>query len=259
MADLFINNFQLFMFVFLRVSGIFVINPFFGSDEIPLPYKAGLSFFIALVLLPMAMKLDIVVPKDFLTFAFAAGKEVLIGLAIGFFCTIIYSLFQTAGEFFGIPMGFGIVQVYDPTAQLEIPLIGQYQALIAVLVFLTINGHHEVLKALYNSYEFIPVLDMSKAAPVFSSHLIAVFSHSFKIAFQIAMPMIGTLFLMTLVMGLLSKSAPQMNVMMLGFPVNIWVGMVTLMIVVPLLCVWMAKIFYGMFTDINIMLKGLGT
>jgi flagellar biosynthetic protein FliR len=159
-----------------------------------------------------------------------------VGLFVGFLVSVIVSAFQLAGEYFSVQIGFGINEVLDPLAQVSIPLIGQLKNLIGLLIFLVIGGHHFLIKAIYRSYELVPVVSLGPGASAgMLKFLTHIFSGMFVVALKIALPVMGTVFLISVTMGVLSKAAPQMNIMMLGFPLKIMVAFGVIMLTSPLI------------------------
>ena len=163
-------------------------------------------------------------------------REIGIGLFIGFLITMIFAAFQLAGQFFAVQIGFGINEVLDPLSQISIPLVGQLKNMIGLLIFLVINGHHFLVKAIYRSYELAPIFPLGNEA---SSGLLKFLVHSmsgmFVIALKIALPVVATIFLVTVSLGILAKAAPQMNIMMLGFPFKIAVAFGVMILITPLI------------------------
>lgn len=231
----FVYHFQVFLLIMMRMSSMIVIAPFFSSGVIPFRIKALIAFLISLVIFPVIAGKNPGITGDMGTYYLLIVKEILIGLYIGFLVSIIFTAFQLAGEFYSVQIGFGISEVMDPLAQISIPLIGQLKNLIGLLVFLVLNGHHFLIKAIYRSYELAPVMpvDMVK-----SSGLLKFLVHSasgmFVIALKIALPVVGTVFLVSVTLGILAKAAPQMNILMLGFPLKIAVAFGVLIITTPL-------------------------
>ena len=233
--EYFVLKFQIFFLFLLRMTSMFLVAPFFSSDIIPYRTRATIGFLIAIVIFPIASKGGYGVTDSMGIYAIFALREIVIGLFIGFLSTIIFVGFQLAGQFFAVQIGFGMSEVLDPLAQVSIPVIGQIKNMIALLVFLYINGHHFLIRALVRSYELAPVfLINGVAAQKFTDNLIYSISGMFLVAFKIALPIIGTVFLIYVAMGVLGKTAPQMNVMMLGFPINISVAFALLILLSPL-------------------------
>jgi len=213
-----------------------VIAPFFSSGVIPLRIKGLISFLVALVIFPVIASKGYDVSGNMGQYYLMVIREVAIGLYIGFLVSIVFSAFQLSGQYFAVQIGFGISEVLDPIGQVSVPLIGQLKNLIGLLVFLALDGHHFLLEAIYRSYELAPVISVDKAV---SGQLLKYLMHSFSgmfvIALKIALPVLGTIFLISVSMGVLAKAAPQMNIMMLGFPFKIIVAFGVMVMITPLI------------------------
>ncbi len=163
-------------------------------------------------------------------------REVFIGLYIGFLVSLMFSAFQLAGQYFSVQTGFGINEVLDPLSQISMPLIGQLKNLVGLLVFLSMNGHHLLIDGIYRSYELVPLVNTGRPAMgKLVEYMMYCFNGMFVVALKIALPVMGTLFLITVAMGVLSKAAPQMNIMMMGFPVNIVASIGIMFMITPLI------------------------
>ncbi|MDA3901771.1 MAG: flagellar biosynthetic protein FliR [Spirochaetes bacterium] len=232
----FIYNFQAFLLVMIRVHSMFMVAPFFSSGVTPIRLKSLLAFFVALVIFPLIMKNGISVSGNMLEYGLMVLWQVVIGIYIGFIASIIFTAFQLAGQYFSVQIGFGFSEVVDPMAQISVPIIGQMKNMMGLLVFLYINGHHFLLSAIYRSFELAPIMSFSPTA--IESHmkyLIYSFSGMFVVALKIALPIMATVFLVSVAMGVLAKTAPQMNIMMLGFPFKILVAFVLIVFLAPLI------------------------
>jgi flagellar biosynthesis protein FliR len=234
-VEYFVLKFQVFLLVMLRMTSMFLVAPFFSSDMIPFRTRALFGLLVTMVIFPMVAKGDYGITTSMGTYALFGLREIAIGLFIGFLASLIFSGFQLAGQFFAVQIGFGMSEVLDPLAQVSIPVIGQVKNMIALLVFLYINGHHFLIKAIYRSYEYAQIFPISgNGAKAFTDHMIYSMSGMFVVAFKIALPILATVFLITVAMGVLSKAAPQMNIMMMGFPINISVSFALLILLSPL-------------------------
>lgn len=233
--ELFIENFQILLLIFARISGVFFTAPFFSSFVIPERAKLILSLFITIIIYPALKNFQITIPQNMIQYGLMVLSQVIVGLILGFAISLIFTAFQVAGEFFSFQIGFGITEVLDPLAQVEIPILGQFQYLIAILVFLSINGHHMLLSALYRSFEVIPLIDFSNIAKVqlLSITFSKLLSQMFLVALKIAFPILATMFLVSFILGLLAKASPQLNIFMVGFPFQIAIGLITYLIVMP--------------------------
>jgi len=234
--EYFVNHFQVFLLVMVRLNAMIIVAPFFSSGVIPVRLKALLSFLMALVIFPAIASKGFNVSGNMGVYYLMIIREVATGIYLGFLVSIIFSAFQLAGQFFAVQIGFGMSEVLDPLAQVSIPLVGQLKNLIGLLVFLAMNGHHFLIEAIYRSYELAPVLslDVSSTGKLFQ-YLMHSFSGMFIVALKIALPVIGIIFLISVSMGVLAKAAPQMNIMMLGFPLKIIVAFGIMLLISPLI------------------------
>lgn len=232
----FVYHFQIFLLIMMRMNAMIMIAPFFSSDVIPFRIKALISFLVTLVIFPMVAAKGYKIPGDMGGYYLLVLQEVAIGLFIGFLVSVIFAAFQLAGEFFAVQIGFGINEVLDPIGQVSVPLVGQFKNLIGLLVLLAMNGHHLMLQGIYRSYELAPVMSVNK---VFMGgllkYMLYTFSGMFVVALKIALPIVGIIFLMEVSLGVLSKVAPQMNIMMLGFPFKIVIAFSVMIVVTPLI------------------------
>ncbi|MDR3147687.1 MAG: flagellar biosynthetic protein FliR, partial [Treponema sp.] len=160
--------------------------------------------------------------------------EALIGVITGFFITIIFSAFSTAGQFFSLQMGFGASETFDPLSQVENPLMGQYLNLVAMLVFLVSGGFGDLfLGGFWRSIQSLNVAALAAGREEALGMLLAGLSRLFLDAIIISMPILGTLFLTSLATGLISKAAPQINILSDGFPISITVAFLLIFASMP--------------------------
>ena len=230
------HQFIVFFIGFARIATILCTVPVFGYHSVPIPVKAGLAFFISWVLFPMIEAGDFLIPLsgiDFLPFVLIILREVLVGLIIGLATNFLFVGIQMAGELIGMDMGFGIVNILDPTTGENVSIIGQYKYIVSLLLFLMINGHHFLLNALRSSFIAIP-LGGANFTQLIMKNIIAMSTDIFKIALQIGAPALVALFLTSFVMGIIARTVPQMNIFIVGFPLKISVGLVMIWVSIPL-------------------------
>ncbi|GMT49382.1 MAG: flagellar biosynthetic protein FliR [bacterium] len=234
LTDLLVGQVQFFLLIMMRMLGMIIVAPFFSSILVPMRMKATLALGITFVIFPILSKqLTLTIPEDVISYVILVINELVVGISIGFVISIIFGAFQLAGQFFSIQMGFGISEVFDPMSQVHVPLVGQFLTLLGTLIFLLIDGHVVLIEAIYESYTKVPVLDLVKSSGPLSKLIVEVFTSMFAVALKISLPIIGTLFIVTLAMGLLAKFAPQMNILMLGFPIYITIGFLMLILLLP--------------------------
>jgi len=184
----------------------------------------------------MAKALNFIIPDYGLLYAVLVVGEVLIGIIMGFIIILVFTVFQIAGQMFSVQMGFGASQVYDPLSQIQIPLLGQFLNLIAMLVFLVTGGMKKIfLTGIYRSFSVVKASDLFAQQDMLVSYFTGILGNLFEQSIIIAIPIMGTLILLSVTMGLLAKAAPQMNLLMVGFPIQISVGFIMMLAAMPFL------------------------
>lgn len=233
-----------FLLVFVRVLGFFVTMPIFSYRTIPMPFKIGMSFYLAIAMTYAADGVTITFNS---TYPFLLVKELMVGILIGLIAYMILAAVQIAGGFIDFQMGFAIANVIDPQTGAQSPLIGQYFYMIALLFLLSVNGHHLLIDGIYNSYQFIPLdrfIPFSREGII--NFVIDVCNHMFIIAFQIAIPIVGCLFLVDIALGIIARTVPQLNVFVVGLPLKILVSFIALILFFGLYITLVRSLFDGL-------------
>ena len=223
-----VEQFVAFALMLTRVSVLFLSAPVLGNTRVPNQVKIALSLVITLLMyLSKGGHMTRPVPANIFEMSSAVAGEAFIGLLIGYSAYLLFTGIQMAGQVIDIQVGFGLVNVIDPAGAQSVSILGQFYYMVAMLFFLAINGHHLLLKALGDSFQLLPVgsVDWFEKAAAAGPLLAEFFSKLFIIAFQVAAPSVAVLFLTNLSMGLLSRTLPQMNVFIVGLPLNVTVGL----------------------------------
>lgn len=240
-----INSLPVFLLLFVRVLAFFVMMPLFAYRTVPTPFKIGFSFFLAWI---MFYTVDTSGVSMDAFYIFLLIKEILVGLLIGLIAYIIFSAVQVAGGFIDFQMGFAIANVMDPQTGAQSPLIGQYLNIITLLFLLSVDGHHLLIDGIVNSYQFIPLdtfIPFENKSVV--DFVIYSFNNMFLIAFQIAVPIVGCLFLVDVALGIIARAVPQMNVFVVGLPLKILVSFLALFAFLGLYISLSKQLFQTMF------------
>ena len=223
-----------FLLIAARALAMIETAPLLNSESIPQVAKISLAGFTAYATFSSAIIKDWVIEPYGLGFVFLLIGEVIIGIIIGFFLALIFAAFVTAGQFFSLQMGFGASETFDPLSQIENPLLGQYLNLVAMLIFVTIDGFRELfLGGFLRSLQTINVFSIIAGGETIVSMVLAGLSRLFFDAMVIALPILGTLFLISLSTGLISKAAPQINLLSEGFPISILVAWLLIYTALP--------------------------
>lgn len=249
------NQLALFFLVLARLSAFFAAGPLFAMPNIPGLVKIGLSFAIAVIIFPV-VETAASYPPDGWSFVFALAREITVGLAVGYIASLVLGALIYAGSLIDMQIGFFMSMIFDPLAGAMTGIISRFLHLLGIAVLLAFDGHHMIIAALVRSFEIVPV-NTALLHGVSVMHLIKVFGQSVTIGVQIAAPLIAVMLVIDVTLGLLARTAPQINVFMLGFPVKIIAGLLTISIMIPVL----VRIIYSLCgvieRDIVILLKGM--
>jgi flagellar biosynthetic protein FliR len=246
------------LLVFCRITSFFIVAPVFSAKNVPNQFKVGLSFMVTLIAFTAVDKSSIAIDGIYLI---SIMKEIVIGLLLGFVAYLFFTVVQISGSFIDMQMGFSMANIIDPMTGAQSPIIGNLKFMLAVLLFLTFDGHHYFISAIIDSYKWVP---LSNTAFVHiyngevSDFLLKTFNTVFSLAFQMAAPMIAALFLVDVGLGILARTAPQFNIFVIGMPLKVIVGFLLLTLIFPSFLVLFSELFSNMFTAIQKLLTLLG-
>jgi flagellar biosynthetic protein FliR len=220
------------LFIYFRVAAVLFFAPFFGSAQVPARLKVALALVFSVALYPLVPAGAFHRSSGLFDLVIAVFTELTIGLAIAYAVQLIFAAVQLAGTVVDFQMGFGVVNVIDPQTQSQVSITAQFHNIIAVLFFLAINGHHILIGALVDSFALINPsrIDFSSLTPEF---IMKIFSATFIVAVKIAAPMMAVLFFLSVGLGLVARTVPQMNVFIVGFPLQIGVGLLMIGLSMP--------------------------
>ncbi|SCY13701.1 flagellar biosynthetic protein FliR [Alkaliphilus peptidifermentans] len=255
LMDFISSNFILFVLITVRVSGIFVAAPIFARGNIPMLLKIGLSATISFILLPILMDHYTIEIDGILSLSVYTITEFMIGLIIGFIAFVFFSVLYLAGTIIDTQMGFGMVNVFDPQTNTQIPVMGNFYNNLLSLLFIIVNGHHLLIRALVHSYNILPV-GVTFNVNIYAIDLAtAIMSEVFMLAFKFSAPVLLTIFLGNVVLGILARTMPQMNVFIVGLPLKIVIGMLTVIITLQYFIPFSDRLFDRMITAIYEMMQ----
>lgn len=218
-----------FLLILARVSPLMITAPIWGSPLVPGTVRVFLAMLVAALLLPVTRgPLPPGLDTSVLVLAFAVAVELLIGYLVALLATLMFAAAQFAGQLVDIQVGFGIANVIDPLTSAQVTIIGQLQYLTALFIFLLLDGHHLLLRGLADTFAAAPL-----GRPLANAGALAlVVSRGgrllFSVGASIAAPTVTALFLTNFAMGLVARMLPQMNIFMVGLPVNVAVGLLAL-------------------------------
>jgi flagellar biosynthesis protein FliR len=235
-----------FVLVLLRVSAIVVTIPVISEATVPARIKSALSILVSIIIFPMiAAQMPALSKYHFIQLIFLMIGEVLIGVTIGFLARLVFAAIQLAGDIIGYEMGFAIANVIDPMSTSQVSIITELQYLIAMLVFLTVNAHHLFFQAIIQSYSLVAPLSFHFSGALMQL-IYEVSRNMFIVALKISAPIVAVMIFTNVALGVVARTVPQMNIFIVGFPLQISLGLIFLGLTAPLFVHMTQSIFNGL-------------
>ena len=264
MIDFILSRAPVYLLIFARCMALVLTLPLFSTRAVSRIAKVAFAGYMAFFLLGSA---DLSAYKSFLGtdgafslyFIMLVIGEAFIGVIIGFYITIIFAAFSTAGQFTAFQMGFSAASTYDAMAQVENPLMGQFFNFIAMLVFMQNQWFQRLfLGGLTSSFKTLTAISVASCQNTLVTFMLKGLSKLFADALIIALPIMGTLMLITICTGLLSKAAPQMNLLSEGFPIMILTAFLLIMLMLPSITDFFVRSFAGGFKTLEDLFLNIG-
>ncbi|WP_413558703.1 flagellar biosynthetic protein FliR [Bdellovibrio sp. HCB209] len=224
----------LFALIFLRMIAFVVASAFFGSESIPVSVKVLLSLVLSVMLFPIVRISNVdylVISNEIISLAI---RELVVGLSIGFLTRIFFFVVSMVGDLIAMSLGLSAGQMFNPLLGTTGNAMESFYSTLGTLVFLAINGHHILIRAIFESYSLVPVSSLSLNIGPFGE--IATFgSTALILTIKMCAPVLVTILLVNLAMGILGRAVPQINVLVTSIPVTIMIGMTVVFICLPLM------------------------
>ncbi len=220
-----IEEFKSFLIIFIRVSFVLLMMPILNSRVLPFLPKIGLGLMTSMVLFSVLRINPFLFPSDPLSFALFLLGEAIIGFLLGISIHLIFTGVQFAGELVGIQMGFGMANILDPQFGWNSTVISQFQYFIAIMIFLSIDGHHWFFRALAQSFQILSPGEISFQGGLVK-HFMDLSGKVFQIGIKIIAPIMAILIFTQLALGMVARMVPQMNLLISSFPLTIGLGLI---------------------------------
>ncbi len=222
-----IEKFQSLLICTARVAALFGSIPIFSAKQTPAKIRVGLALGLSLMLFPVVENHIPAIPFEPLNLVIIIASETMLGFLVGLIARLIFTAVELGGTVIGFQMGFAAANVFDPQNQHQLSLMSQLQNVFAILLFLALDIHHHFLEAIVYSYEVLPPgnLDFSGGA---IPYLMNLTSNMFILGVKFSAPILAVLLLSGLVLGIMARIFPQMNVFLLSFPLNIGVSFIVI-------------------------------
>ena len=230
-----LKHFLLFTLVLTRVSGLTMTAPIYGTKDVPMQVRALLAVALALLIAPTQWGASIADPGTTINYLVFIGTELLVGVCLGLGVLILFSGVQLAGQMIGRVSGLMLAEVFDPSMEASVPTFSRLLFMVTLAVFVCIGGHRMVMAGLLDTFETIPpgrflpwhvpaFETIPPGSGAFPDSIAGTFTvlltQSFSLGIRAAVPVVTALLLSTLVMGLISRTLPQLNILLVGFGMN---------------------------------------
>lgn len=246
---------EAFILVFLRVGAIIVTIPVISDTAVPLRVKAALTILISLIIFPLVLQYF---PKQesyqVLIMTFKMAGEIFIGVIIGYSARFVFAGIQMAGDIIGYQMGLSMANVIDPMTNQQVSTIAELQYLMAMLVFLIVDAHHFFFSAIVQSYSIVSPLTFHFSGQLMQK-LFEFSQEIFIIAVKLGAPLIAVMLFTNVGLGIVARTVPQMNIFIVGFPLQIGIGLIFLGLTAPLLVKMTQTLFAGLELKIVTLLR----
>lgn len=250
------SQFETFLLVLVRTATMLSVFPIFSAGQIPRLVRIAIAVIISFVLYRVVPAM---VPlPDLGSLAAAVVSQIVVGLIVGFVAYLVFMGIQFAGEIIDIQIGFAVANIINPLTQQQVTVIGEFQLTLATLVFLISDAHLLLIQGIGGSFNLLPLPYISLQPSV--AHDITVFmAQAFLIVFKIAAPPAVALFLTNIALGFMARVAPQMNVFVVGLPLQIGVGLIMMAVSVPLLVSVAPQLYNEIPHQMDAVMRGMRT
>ncbi|MEA1063459.1 flagellar biosynthetic protein FliR [Apirhabdus apintestini] len=239
---------SIFFWPALRILALFGSAPILSERSVPSQVKIGLALLFTFLIGPTLP--PVTVPLMTMAGFWLGLQQVLIGIAIGLTLQFIFGAVRLAGEIIGMQMGLSFAMFFDPVGGANMPMMARIMNTLLILLFLTFNGHLWMLSSVADSFQTLPI----STTPLNGSGFMALArtaSIVFSSGLMLGLPVITILLTINLALGLLNRLTPQLSIFVIGFPVTLMVGMVTMMLVMHTLSPFSEHLFMDVFTKVN--------
>ncbi len=252
------DHFKVFILILIRVSVVLFLFPVFSSKVFPRIAKAGLALVISMAFFPNVSIDPSIFPDNIVEILILLVSELMIGMILGLTVRIFFASAQLAGQLISFQMGFAMINVIDPQTGVQVSILDQIAYWVVILIFLFLNGHHLMILSLMKSFQIIGIgmITIEKGLLI---KMISLSTDMFILAIKIGSPGILALLFVSCAFGLCAKFAPQMNILIVAFPIKITIGLIFFSFTLSLLLIssrFFIKGFYPLLIATMVSLRG---
>jgi flagellar biosynthetic protein FliR len=247
-------EFETLLFIFLRISSMLLTFPIFSAPQVPVLMRLGFGMLFTFIVYHAVP----VIPHqlDVVELGLACACQIALGVVVGFVAQLVFTGVQFAGELVDLQIGFAIANVINPQTQQNITIVGEFMLSIATLVFLATDSHYFLIQGIAGSFHLVPLPYIALDSSV-AGNATLFFTQSFLIVFKIAAPVVVALFITNIGLAFMAKVAPQMNVFIVGLPIQVGVGLIMMAVSLPLVATVGPEIFQTVAGQMDAIMRGL--
>lgn len=228
-----LGHVDLFLLILVRVTGFVYTAPFFSMKNVPMRVKVGISALLAIIIFQILPYQSFEYESNY-DYIFLIGREVLIGLIIGFFANIGYYILSLVGHMIDTEIGFAMVSTFDPATNIQVTITSNLYTYLIMLMMMVTNLHHYFIRAFVDTYTVVPLGEGVINTNLYQI-MVSMITNYFIIGFRIVIPVFGAILIVNVTLGILAKVAPQMNMFVIGMQLKVIVGLIILYFVIQML------------------------
>lgn len=225
-----VENLEFYLLVLVRVSGLVMTAPFFSYNAVPMRIRAAMSVFLSLVVISVTP----VIPLNYagiIGYGILLLKETLIGLTLGFMCNMCFFIVSFSGQLMDMEMGLSMASMFDPMTNTQISVTGNIYNYLLMLMMVVTNMHYYIIRAIVDSFTYFNIGKAAFSVADIKNVVVDFIGNYFVIGFRIVLPVFCCMLLINVVLGVLAKAAPQMNMFVVGLQIKVLVGLIVLVLI----------------------------
>ncbi|MFH0918892.1 MAG: flagellar biosynthetic protein FliR [Fibrobacterota bacterium] len=254
-ADVTVDQLLCFLMAFVRITSMIAVLPILGSRGTPVTVKLGLSVILTMILFPLLAVRVLEIPTGLFSFSVLVAKELFIGITMGFAASLIFAILQYGSYIMDQEMSFTFAETFDPMTETSTTPIAQLNAVIFSVMFLILGGHRLLIMAMANAFEIIPLGSVRFNAGPIAWQMTRMTGAIFNVGLAFAAPVVVTLIITTAVLGIIARTAPQLNIFIVGLPLRIGLGFLLIVTCLPQFFAFFEGMVQTMNRDIHMLLR----
>lgn len=245
-----------FLLILIRIASLFTFTPLLARAQVPAMAKIGLSVLISFMVINYAPPVMPFPYDNIGALVFAVMCELIVGLVMGFVTMLYFNIVYTAGHIIDMQVGFSMSQVYDVSTGGQVAISASLLNMVMIISFVMNNGIEKLIYTITQTFNKIPTgSGVFRLATV--ELMIDYFIRCFTLSLQVAMPVLASALLAEIALGIIVRTAPQMNVFVIGMPLKVILGLLILAFMIPAFVSVCGSVFDDMFYSIETVLGGM--